>query len=95
MRFRVHDRSLPGTPDISNKSRKIAVFVDGCFWHGCPEHFRMPKTRTEFWEEKVRRNRRKRRAVLDQYPEDWNVIQFFECKAEEGTHRAADAWKAR
>lgn len=35
LRYRVHDRTLPGTPDISNKRKRLAVFVDGCFWHGC------------------------------------------------------------
>ena len=37
LRYRIHNRTVLGTPDTSNKRRKLAVFVDGCFWHGCPE----------------------------------------------------------
>jgi DNA mismatch endonuclease (patch repair protein) len=79
LRFRVHDKSLPGTPDISHKSRKIAIFVDGCFWHGCPEHFKLPKTRSEFWKEKIGRNQEKRKEVLASY-HDWMVFECFECE---------------
>ena len=43
-RYRIHDKSIIGTPDVSNKSKKIAVFVDGCFWHGCPRCYTAPKT---------------------------------------------------
>lgn len=80
LRYRVHDKSLPGTPDISNKSRKVAIFVDGCFWHGCPQHFKVPKTRSDFWEEKIRRNQEKRREVRASYGADWTVVELFECR---------------
>lgn len=78
-RYRLHARDVPGTPDICNRRRKVAIFVDGCFWHGCPEHFRVPKTRTEFWREKIRRNQAKREAVRRQL-DDWTVIEVFECE---------------
>lgn len=97
LRFRVHDRTLPGTPDISNKSRKVAVFVDGCFWHGCPEHFRVPKTRTEFWEEKVRRNRAKRIEVRERYSRRWAVLEFFECQLkdpQDPVERIFNSWSS-
>ncbi|MGB0652980.1 MAG: very short patch repair endonuclease [Thermoplasmatota archaeon] len=80
LRYRIHDKSLPGTPDISNKSRKVAIFVDGCFWHGCPEHFKVPKTRTEFWEEKIARNKRKRQATCYELGHSWNLMSFYECE---------------
>ena len=63
LRYRIHDRTVPGTPDISNKRRKFAVFVDGCFWHGCPVCYREPKTNKGYWRDKVRRNRKRREAV--------------------------------
>ena len=63
IRYRVHSRAVPGTPDLSNQSRRLAVFVDGCFWHGCPRCYREPQTNTAFWREKVERNRRRRRVV--------------------------------
>ena len=47
---------IHGNPDIGNKSRKIAVFVDGCFWHGCPICYKPPTTRTEYWSNKLKRN---------------------------------------
>jgi len=57
-RFRLHVRKLPGTPDIVLPRWRAVVFVHGCFWHGhdCP-YFRLPKTRTDFWREKITRNR--------------------------------------
>lgn len=84
LRYRIHDKSLPGTPDISNKSRKVAVFVDGCFWHGCPQHFKVPKTRSDFWKEKIRRNQEKRGQVVKEYPGNWAIFQFFECEVKDG-----------
>jgi DNA mismatch endonuclease (patch repair protein) len=60
MRFRVDYRietsTGPVRPDIAFTRRKVAVFVDGCFWHGCPEHGVSPKTNTSYWEPKLRRN---------------------------------------
>lgn len=79
-RYRTHPKDVPGRPDICNKRAKVAVFVDGCFWHGCPVHFKLPKTRTAFWKEKIRRNQERREQVLSQYDEEWTVFQYFECE---------------
>ena len=87
-RFRVHSPSLPGKPDLANRRAKVAVFVDGCFWHGCPTHFRRPKTRGRFWSEKIKRNQERRQVVLQQYGPDWSVFEVFECKLREKTPRA-------
>ena len=57
LRFRVHLRELPGTPDIAFTRAKVAVFVDGCFWHGCAQHGVLPKNNREWWREKLGRNR--------------------------------------
>ena len=54
----MHDGTLPGTPDVSNKRMRLAVFVDGCFRHGCPECYSEPKSNADFWRAKIRRNRR-------------------------------------
>jgi DNA mismatch endonuclease (patch repair protein) len=54
-RYRVGHK-LPGKPDLVFVSRKSVIFVDGCFWHRCPDHFRMPKSNREFWEKKIARN---------------------------------------
>lgn len=57
IRFRRHRKGLPGTPDFWLPGLRAAVFVNGCFWHGCPRHWRPPKSNSRFWREKVRRNR--------------------------------------
>jgi DNA mismatch endonuclease (patch repair protein) len=56
VRFRLHRRDLPGTPDIVLPASRIAVFVDGCFWHGCPDHGVIPKNNREWWTAKFEGN---------------------------------------
>ncbi|MER7520976.1 very short patch repair endonuclease [Streptomyces sp. NPDC126499] len=59
LRYRVHRRPLKGVrreADIVFGPAKVAVFVDGCFWHGCPEHATWPKRNSEFWREKIEKN---------------------------------------
>lgn len=50
---------LPGKPDFYFPEQKLVVFVDGCFWHGCPRHLRLPQTQAEYWRAKIERNRRR------------------------------------
>ena len=50
------NQKLPGTPDFTFKSKRLTVFVDGCFWHGCPKHRTYPATNTLFWRKKLERN---------------------------------------
>ncbi len=60
LRYRVHRRPLKGLrreADIVFGPARVAVFVDGCFWHGCPEHATWPKRNSEFWREKIEKNR--------------------------------------
>lgn len=56
LRYRLHHRELPGEPDIALIRARIAVFVDGCFWHRCPEHGVLPKSNAEWWRAKLERN---------------------------------------
>lgn len=56
MRFRLHRKDLPGTPDIVFPRQRIAVFIDGCFWHRCPEHWVLPKNNREWWRTKFEAN---------------------------------------
>ncbi|MER9474362.1 very short patch repair endonuclease [Mesorhizobium sp. M0520] len=59
-RYRLHDRRLPGRPDMVFPRRRAAMFAHGCFWHGHDCHlFRLPATRPEFWREKIARNRQR------------------------------------
>ena len=81
-RFRLHDNSLPGKPDIVLKKYKSVIFVNGCFWHrhkDCPEAT-MPKTRPDFWEAKFRRTverDKEQREALEKL--GWQVISIWEC----------------
>ena len=56
LRYQTHLKTLPGKPDIAFTRASIAVFVDGCFWHGCPEHGTLPKTNSDYWVPKLERN---------------------------------------
>jgi DNA mismatch endonuclease (patch repair protein) len=77
-RYRI-GHSLPGKPDIVFVSRRVAVFVDGCFWHRCPEHFHMPRTNREFWENKIARNVARDAAVTGQLTAaGWRVVRIWE-----------------
>jgi DNA mismatch endonuclease (patch repair protein) len=82
LRYRVNDRKLPGTPDIVLKKYKTVVFVNGCFWHGhegCNK-FRIPKTRTEWWEKKISQNiSRDERTKRSLEEKNWQVIIIWEC----------------
>lgn len=80
-RFRVHDRSLPGNPDIVLPKYKAAIFVHGCFWHGhnC-SLFKMPLTRPQFWNDKIETNRRRDlNADTALQSAGWRVGRVWEC----------------
>ena len=82
-RFRLHRRSLPGTPDICFSGRKKVVFVHGCFWHrheGC-KRTTTPRTRTSFWKEKFQKNLVRDRANLQDLNQlGWSVMVVWECE---------------
>lgn len=70
---------LMGNPDFVFPSHKIVVFIDGCFWHGCPDHCRMPRTNRYYWKDKICRNEKRDRAISRQLRNaDWVVIRFWE-----------------
>lgn len=83
LRFRLHRRDLPGKPDLAFIKRRVAVFVNGCFWHqhvGC-EMAAVPKTNKKFWQQKLSGNvarDRKIRARLRKY--GWHAFTIWECE---------------
>ena len=78
-RYRIHSKSIFGTPDISSKKSKIAIFIDGCFWHGCKKCYRKPKTNVKYWKTKIHRNKLRRKKVISKLRrEGWNILQFWE-----------------
>lgn len=82
-RYQIHDRSLPGSPDIVFKRKKKAIFVHGCFWHrhdGCPLA-RLPKSRLDFWIPKLEGNReRDARKLLQLESQGWESLVIWECE---------------
>lgn len=78
LRYRLKNK-LPGKPDLVFPSAKVAVFVDGCFWHGCPEHMTWPKTNQEFWRQKIERNIERDKKVRKLIHEcGWKCIRIWE-----------------
>jgi DNA mismatch endonuclease (patch repair protein) len=78
-RFRLGSYGLPGSPDLVFRSARVAIFVDGCFWHGCELHGTMPKTNAHFWRQKIRRNKqRDRRVNIELKRGGWNVVRVWE-----------------
>jgi DNA mismatch endonuclease (patch repair protein) len=80
--YRVHRRPLPGvrrSADIVFVGARVAVFVDGCFWHGCPDHKGMPRSNADWWAKKIARNR-ERDADTDQRleAEGWISVRVWE-----------------
>lgn len=91
-RFRLHRRDLPGKPDIVLAGRRIAIFVHGCFWHKHAHcaYFKMPATRTQFWEAKFAGNiARDRRAQSQLAEAGWRVLVVWECAIRNEEIRAA------
>jgi DNA mismatch endonuclease (patch repair protein) len=88
LRYRVNKRPIPTlqrTADILFTRAKLAVFIDGCYWHGCPEDYTAPKANASFWKEKVERNRERdaeTNAVLAEH--GWKVMRFW-------THESPDS----
>ncbi|MFC1684994.1 very short patch repair endonuclease [Pseudomonadota bacterium] len=76
-RYRLHYH-LPGKPDIAFPGNKLVIFVDGCFWHGCPRHGSLPKTNTDFWERKIHRNiERDAENTQSIQREGWTVLRYW------------------
>lgn len=85
LRFRLHQRDLPGRPDIVLPKHRVVIFVHGCFWHHHPrcEYAYMPKSRTDFWTKKFEENRhRDRHHALKLRNCGWRVITIWECQTE-------------
>ena len=78
-RYRKNSSSHFGTPDIVLPKYETAIFIDSCFWHGCPEHCRLPTTRAKFWTEKIERNKERDQEVTEYYRNiGWQIIRLWE-----------------
>jgi len=78
LRFRYQPK-LIGKPDFALKNLKIAIFVDSCFWHKCPRHFRQPKSNKTYWIPKIDRNVKRSKEINCQLKkEGWKILRFWE-----------------
>lgn len=82
-RYKLHDKTLAGKPDLVFPRLKTVIFIHGCYWHGhegCP-YFVIPKSRTDWWLDKIGKNKLRDNENLRKLKrEDWKVITVFECE---------------
>jgi DNA mismatch endonuclease (patch repair protein) len=94
LRFRVH-YPVPGVrrkADIAFTRVRVAVFVDGCFWHGCPEHGTWPKANAEWWRAKIQANRLRDKDTNHRLTEeDWTVVRVWEHEVPQDAARRVEA----
>ncbi len=93
LRFRVNARpetDLRRTVDLLFRRSRVVVLIDGCFWHGCPQHHQAPRTNAQFWSDKIRRNR-ERDAETDRILAErgWSVMRFWEHEVRTDVDRVA------
>lgn len=82
-RYRLHDKALPGRPDIVFPGRQKVIFVNGCFWHGHENcrYGRLPQSRVDFWADKIARNReRDSRNVEQLRQQGWRTLTVWQCE---------------
>jgi DNA mismatch endonuclease, patch repair protein len=90
LRYRLKSATPAGRPDLVFPGPKVAVFVDGCFWHGCPDHYVRPRSQEEFWADKLEANvLRDRRQTLLLEEEGWAVCRFWEHEVYEDIDQCA------
>ena len=82
LRYRIHQRLIPGssrTADLVFPRHRLAVFLDGCFWHGCPLHGTSPKTNSDWWTEKLKTNKERDRSTNEILrAAGWSVLRIWE-----------------
>lgn len=87
--WRRHQKGAYGSPDFIFPKAKIALFADGCFWHGCPRHCIMPKSNKKYWTPKIARNKARDRAVNTRYKaKGWRVLRIWEHEIKKSSERA-------
>lgn len=87
LRFRLHDKKLPGKPDIVLKKYNTVIFINGCFWHGHEDcnYYRLPKSNIEYWSDKIEKNIKKDAIAHNKLKEiKYNVIVIWECQIKDG-----------
>jgi DNA mismatch endonuclease (patch repair protein) len=87
--YRLQWKKAPGRPDIAYPGRKVAIFVNGCFWHRCPRcDLPLPKANRDYWEAKFKRNvERDRSKVKELEALGWKVFVIWECELKKADHK--------
>lgn len=90
-RYKLHDKRIPGKPDLVFPKFKAVIFIHGCFWHGHDCHlFRMPSSNTPFWQDKISGNINRDRAAVEKLTASgWKVATVWECALKGKTRRKA------
>lgn len=79
IKYRKNSSKYFGKPDIVIASKKIVIFIDSCFWHGCKRHCRIPKSNHNYWINKINNNRKRDKKVNDYYKKNnWKIIRIWE-----------------
>jgi len=77
--FIYQPKNVYGKPDFIHKKEKITVFIDSCFWHKCPKHYKGPSTNKKFWRDKINKNSERDKKVTKKLKKDgWRVIRIWE-----------------
>jgi DNA mismatch endonuclease (patch repair protein) len=93
--YRLHWKKVPGRPDITYPKHKLAIFVNGCFWHRCPYcKLPLPKSNIEFWKKKFKRNKDRDKIKKQKLEESgWKVFVFWECEIKDNVKKCAKSIK--
>jgi len=89
--YRKHRKDIPGNPDVVFIRHKVAIFLNGCFWHRCPAcDIPCPRTNSTYWKEKIDRNLRRDQKNYQQLRQlGWRVLVFWECEIEKNVDSCA------
>ncbi len=91
VRFRKNVKDLPGKPDIAIKKYKVVIFMDSCFWHKCPKHFKRPKSNLEYWDPKIEKNVKRDFEVNKFYIDNkWNILRIWEHEVKDNFNSVID-----
>lgn len=83
LRYRTSNNQFLGKPDLTFRKEKLAIFVDGCFWHKCPQHFIRPKNNKAYWNKKILSNvKRDQRINQELVAQGWRILRFWEHELE-------------
>lgn len=90
LRFKKNSSNHFGKPDIVFSSKKVAIFLDSCFWHGCGRHCRLPATNKKFWKEKISRNKKRDASVNREYKKTgWLAMRVWEHELKKNGEKVA------